>query len=68
MANTLDRKELEVLHALLTFPQDFYSISRDYYTRRKEWEEEVFVDRFKRKLEFKEDREDFLAEFFKKYK
>lgn len=68
MANTIDRKELEVLHALLTFPQDFYSISRDYYTKRKEWEEEVFVDRFKRKLDFKEDRDEFLAEFLKKYK
>lgn len=66
--NTLDRKELEVLHALLAFPQDFYTISRDYYTRRKEWEEEVFVDRFKRKLEFKEDKEEFLEEFLKKYK
>jgi CotS family spore coat protein len=61
--NTLNKRELEVLHALLTFPEDFYSISKDYYTKRKDWDENVFLDRLKRKVNYKEDREEFLESF-----
>lgn len=61
--NTLNKRELEVLHAMLTFPEDFYSISKDYYTKRKDWEEEVFLDRLKRKSGYREDREEFLQKF-----
>ena len=61
--NPLDKRELEVLKALLSFPEDFYSISKDYYARRKEWEEETFLDRLQRKLEYREDREEFLSSF-----
>jgi CotS family spore coat protein len=59
--NSLDKREKEVLWALLKFPEDFYSIARDYYSRRKEWEESVFLDRLTKKVGFKEDREEFLA-------
>jgi CotS family spore coat protein len=61
--NTLDKRELEVLYGMLYFPEDFYSISRDYYTRRKDWEEEVFFDRLTKKVSYKEDRSEFLEEF-----
>jgi CotS family spore coat protein len=61
--NTLNQRELEVLHAMLTFPEDFYSISKDYYTKRKDWEESVFLDRLKRKSGYREDREEFLQKF-----
>jgi CotS family spore coat protein len=64
--NSLDRREREVLSALMSFPEDFYSISKDYYSRRKDWDEEVFLDRLKRKVEYKEDREEFLQNFFTK--
>lgn len=58
--NSLDKREKEVLRGLLKFPEDFYSISKDYYSRRKDWDEEVFLDRITKKVEFKEDREEFL--------
>ncbi|ADK13293.1 MULTISPECIES: CotS family spore coat protein [Clostridium] len=61
--NNLSRRELEVLYAMLDFPNDFYTIARDYYSKRKEWEEEVFLDRLKRKTRYKEDRKEFLQEF-----
>lgn len=64
--NNLDKRELEVLHGMLSFPDDFYSICRDYYAKRKEWEEEVFVERLIRKVNYKEDREEFLDEFKKR--
>ena len=63
--NTLDKRELEVLYGMLSFPEDFYTISRDYYTRRKEWDEDVFIDRLKKKVEFQVEREEFLIDFKK---
>ncbi|WP_123052692.1 CotS family spore coat protein [Clostridium sp. JN-1] len=63
--NSLNKRELEVLYAMLAFPEDFYSIAKDYYTRRKDWEEEVFLNRLKKKSSYKEDREEFLREFKK---
>ena len=64
--NSLDRREKEVLAALLRFPEDFYSISKDYYSRRKDWEEEVFIDRLSKKVDYKQDREEFLESFAQK--
>lgn len=61
--NTLNKRELEVLYAMLIFPEDFYSISKDYYTKRKEWDETIFLDRLRRKAGYKEDREEFLSNF-----
>lgn len=61
--NSLDKRELEVLYGMLYFPEDFYSISRDYYKKAKDWEEEVFFDRLAKKVSYKEDRNEFLEEF-----
>ncbi|MBU3100726.1 MULTISPECIES: CotS family spore coat protein [Clostridium] len=61
--NPLDDRELKVLYGMLSFPEDFYSISKDYYTRKKQWSEEVFLNRLKKKVEYKEDREKFLEDF-----
>lgn len=63
--NTLDKREMKILDAMLNFPYDFYTISRDYYTRRKEWDESVFLDRLKKKAAYKDDREEFLKNFHK---
>jgi CotS family spore coat protein len=61
--NSLTKEEIQVLYGMLYFPEDFYTISRDYYTRRKDWEDEVFIDRLRKKVSFKEDRSEFLEEF-----
>lgn len=61
--NPLDKREIAVLYAMLTFPEDFYGVVRDYYTRRKEWTEETFIDRMKKKIEVEEFRIDFLRGF-----
>ncbi|MBU3189044.1 CotS family spore coat protein [Clostridium bowmanii] len=65
--NPLDSRELKVLYGLLSFPEDFYGVSRDYYTRKKQWSEEVFLNRLKRKVEYREDREKFLEDFKNHY-
>ncbi|NEZ47392.1 CotS family spore coat protein [Clostridium niameyense] len=61
--NNLDKRELKVLYAMLNFPEDFYSISKNYYTRKKQWGEGVFLNRFIKKCDYKEYREDLLKEF-----
>ncbi|WP_291632716.1 CotS family spore coat protein [Clostridium sp.] len=65
--NKLDNRELKVLYGMLSFPEDFYSVSRDYYTRGKQWSEEVFLSRLKKKVECREDREEFLDAFKNHY-
>lgn len=61
--NTIDKREIQVLYGLLLFPEDFYLISKDYYTKRKDWEEHIFLEKLKKKISFKDDREIFLNEF-----
>jgi CotS family spore coat protein len=61
--NQLNHEEFVVLYGMLSFPEDFYGIARDYYTRKKQWSEEVFLNRLKSKVEYKKDREAFLEEF-----
>lgn len=52
----LDTCEKNILSAILEFPLDYCSIVKDYYYKNKQWEEEVFISRFKSKLEFEEER------------
>lgn len=61
--NELSDKELQVLYGLLMFPQDFYIICKDYYTRKKDWNYEMFLDRLIKKNDFKDDRREFLEKF-----
>lgn len=65
--NEVCKKELEALYGMLSFPEDFYEISKDYYTKRKEWEEQVFVSRLKRKINLEKDRIEFLENFKNTY-
>lgn len=46
----LDKDEKELLSIILKFPNDFYTMSRDYYYKRKKWDYEVYLNRFKGKL------------------
>jgi len=48
---------------MLYFPEDFYSVSKNYYKRKKIWTEEVFLFKLKRKLEYQEERKEFLEQF-----
>lgn len=65
--NVLDKREIQVLYGMLYFPESFYSICKDYYTRRKDWEEETFYTRFKNKVDCNEFRYDFLNQFENKF-
>ena len=49
--NEISDEEIQVLYALLNYPRDFVDITIDYYLKQKSWDEEVFISRFKDKIE-----------------
>ncbi|KMT22831.1 CotS family spore coat protein [Clostridium cylindrosporum] len=59
----LSSEELDILYGYLLFPKDFYDISTSYYFRNRDWEEEEFLEKLKRKAEYREDREKFLDNY-----
>lgn len=65
--NNLTKEELGVLYALLLFPYDFYSICKSYYTRRKNYEEDVFLYKLNRKVNDQFARKEFLKQFYDIY-
>ena len=42
------------------YPKDFINISKDYYLKQKSWDYEVFLGRFKDKIENDTFRSDLL--------
>lgn len=64
----ISNEEIEVLYALFTYPKDFVSIIKAYYLKQKSWSEEVFIGRFKNKIELDIFREEFLMQFKNYYK
>lgn len=64
----LSRDEIDILYGYLSFPKDFYDISTNYYYRNRDWEEDEFLEKLKRKAEYKDDRETFLKNFKRYFK
>lgn len=64
----LDKREIEVLYGMLYFPEEFCSISKDYYFKRKLWSEESFIYKLNKKLENFEERGEMLQTFGEYYK
>ncbi|MGG7097892.1 CotS family spore coat protein [Clostridium sardiniense] len=60
-------EEYKLIYILMSFPRDIYSIIKSYYHKSKEWEEEVFLHRFKTKLENDVFRIKFLDDYKKFY-
>lgn len=65
--NGLSKEEAEVLYGYMLFPLDFYDIATGYYMKTKEWDEDDFVDKIRRKAGYKEEREEMLNYFREKY-
>jgi len=59
----ISKDELKALYGFLMFPQDFYEISRQYYMKTKDWDEDDFLSRLERKAGYYRDREQFLNDF-----
>ena len=62
---TVNQKELEVIKALMTFPQDFWQVGLQYYVEKQPWTMEYFLLRLSRIVNDREIRDKFLQEFLK---
>ncbi len=56
-------KEIEVIKAFMTFPQDFWQVGLQYYVEKQPWAIEYFIMRLSRIVNDREIREKFLKEF-----
>lgn len=56
----IDKDELEVLYAIMIFPNDYYNLVYNYYNKKKNWSYESFLSKFQNKLLDELDRRDFL--------
>ena len=54
-------EEKKIIFAMLNYPRDFINISKDYYLKQKSWDYEVFLSRFKDKIENDIFRSDLLG-------
>lgn len=66
--NKLSNEEIKLLYVLLSFPKDFVTITTNYYYKQKSWDEEVFINRFRGKIENEVYRKEFLDRFITEFK
>ena len=66
--NILCDEEYKLLYIIMLFPREFYSIVKNYYHKGKEWDEEVFINRFTNKINNDVYRREFLRDYKNIYK
>lgn len=64
-AYSISEKELQVMKAFMTFPQDFWQVGLQYYTEKQPWTMEYFLMRLNRIVDDRGIRDKFLKEFEK---
>lgn len=61
--SNLDKKEIDILFALLSYPKDFTTIVKSYYLKEKQWEEEIFENRLEDKIELDIFRNELIGDY-----
>lgn len=64
----LKNEDYKIIYILLLFPRDICTLGRSYYFKQKNWEEEVFINRLKNKLQNEEFRKEFLSKYREVFK
>jgi CotS family spore coat protein len=59
----LAREEMEVMHVLLCWPQEFWQVGLQYYVERLPWPKERFLKKLESKINARFARSQFLKEF-----
>ncbi len=59
----LTKDEKDLIYIYLKFPRDFYSITRDYYFKRKKWSYDVYLNRLCNKLNNEPFREELICKY-----
>lgn len=63
----LTAEEKKLLYILFKFPEDYYTVVRDYYLKNKDWDEDTFICRLENKINYKEEMEIFLREYKERF-
>jgi len=61
----LNKEDYKYIYYLLLFPRDYYSIVKNYYHKEKLWNEEVYINRLRNKINNDKFRREFLKDFIK---
>lgn len=64
----LSKKEIKLIYSIIKFPKDFVTIVKDYYYKQKSWDYEVFLSRFKDKVNNDKYRNEFIEQFIEEMK
>jgi CotS family spore coat protein len=59
----LTPEELEVIHVLICWPQDFWQVGLQYYREKLPWPERRFLKKLERKIDQRFHKSKFLTEF-----
>lgn len=65
--NSLEDEELNILYSIMAFPHKIFDLIKNYYFKEKIWEYTTFLNRFKEKLQYIKEEEEFLEKFKSKY-
>lgn len=57
------QEEYKALYGMLCFPEDFYSISKDYFYRKKLWKYESYLYKIQKKVQDIEERQQMIENF-----
>ncbi len=60
---SIDEKDLKVIKAFITFPQDFWQVGLQYYVEKQPWTMDYFLMRLNRIVNDREIRDKFLKDF-----
>ncbi|MDQ0148847.1 CotS family spore coat protein [Eubacterium multiforme] len=60
----ITKDELIVMREFIRFPQSFWQIGLQVYWEQQPWKKEIFLDRITKYLEDREEREEFINNFF----
>ncbi|MGE5626786.1 MAG: CotS family spore coat protein [Solirubrobacterales bacterium] len=61
--NKIHKEEIPIMSAFIEFPQDYWQLGIQYYLEKKQWDEEVFINKLKKIYEDRDDKYEFLYDF-----
>lgn len=64
LSNSIKNDEMKLMKYFMLFPQGFWQVGLQYYWEQQLWGEEFFVNRLNKYLDDREEREEFLEEYF----
>lgn len=65
LSNDVYDKELRIIKYFMKFPQAFWQIGIQYYWEQQLWGEEFFINKLRKYLDDREEREEFLEGYFR---